>query len=177
MIRLPYAKIENATDPEHETLSSVYFDKQHSRLVATDGIILVAIPVESEDEDVSGCISPQAITIARKIHGTLRLHEKEIIIESKQGTFHCQRSGEYPSIESVLSQIDSGKDQAVISLDAKRLLRLTKALLDPAAWECGVTLHIRGETEPILVNPYVGCLHRKACRHNRFGVIMPMERE
>ena len=179
MIRLPSAKIENAVDPNHERIADVYFDRENSRLIATDGIGMVVIPVEPADEDVGGRIPVWAIKVARTMGGRLGLHcEDKLTIKSdRHGTVHGKRPTlDFPSIDRVMSQIDAGEERATISLSANRLLELAEALLDdnPLWGDYGVTLHIRGEKEPILVKPHVG-RHSGHGDDGRFGVLMPLE--
>jgi hypothetical protein len=170
MIRLPKARIENAAEPNNERLADVYFDKENSRLVATDGIGMVVIPVESEDEDVGGRIPLWAIKVARTVRGMLGLRDRDkVIIESRRGTFDGERpTPGFPSTDRVMSQIEAIEERAVISLDAERLFRLAEALL--VDFDHGVTLHIGGPREPILVKPYA----KHHSDDGRFGALMPL---
>jgi hypothetical protein len=137
---------------------------------------MVVIPVESGDEDVSGRIPLWAIKVARAMHGTLGLRcgGKLVIESARRGTAHGKRPVlDFPSIDRVMSQIDNGKDQAVISLDARKLLQLVEALLDSGEWRSGVALHVRGPRAPILVRPHIG--PHSSEQDGRFAVLMPLE--
>jgi hypothetical protein len=65
------AKIELiiCKDETRPHLTSAYLDTETSSLVATDGGRLVQVPVELEDGDVSGLITPDALKEARKQAG------------------------------------------------------------------------------------------------------------
>jgi len=156
MIRLPRAKIENAVGLDDERTADVFFEKENSRLIATDGIGMVVIPVESDYKDISGRIPVWAIRVARLVGGTLGLScVDKLVISANRGIFCGKRPVlDFPAIDRVISLIDSGKDQAIISLDARKLLQLAEALSDSGEWHC-VTLHVRGPREPILVKPDV----------------------
>ena len=173
MIRLPFAKIELATGMEHSALANVYFDKEGGNLVASDGFILVVIPVEFEEEDVSGVIVPEALLAARENQGNLRLCRHETVV----GEESYDRSDDYPDVNVVVAKVlEEESESTVVSLDAHRLLNLARALLDDPKYDVyGVTLEIRSKNEPILVRPYVrggGLYHDK-----RFGILMPMVME
>ena len=168
-MKLPIAKIEDMIEPDHDALSSVYFDKEHGELIASDGFGMVAIPVDSGDDDVSGCIPTEAIKFARKRRIDVTLHDPmRAEIRMDNGYLWQKRHEGYPeSARRIISDVLAGeKDCVIISLDAKRLVQLAEALLDEPS-NC-VVLKIRGEGEPVLIRPYYDS------SDSRFGIIMPL---
>ena len=62
-------KIEKAvsTDSMRENLQNVFVSRHHA--MATDGKILAIVPVQTDKEDESGWITPDALKHARKVSG------------------------------------------------------------------------------------------------------------
>lgn len=172
-MRLPIAKIEDMTEPDHDALSNVYFDKEHGELIASDGFGMVVIPVGSGDKDVSGCIPSGVIQVAREHGASVELHDStKARVKIKEGALWQRRHEGYSeNARERISEILAGEDNCtIISLDAERLVRLAKALLDGARHgDCRITLKIHGEEEPILIRPYYDKVW-----DSRFGIIMPL---
>lgn len=169
-MKLPVAKIEDITEPDHDALSNVYFDKEHNELIAADGFSMVVIPVDSKDEDISGCVSTEVIEFARKYGVDVRLYATRAEAQTSEGMLWQKRHEGYPeSVRRIISDVLVGEDDCtVISLDVGRLIHLAEALLD-RSHDCRITLKIHGEEEPVLVRPYYDKVW-----DSRFGIIMPL---
>jgi len=79
LITWPWSKIERIPQngADRPVLGDVYFEAGEDGeglLVAADGFILAAIPVEQESEDVTGHIPLEAIKRGRKHYKSSRLH-------------------------------------------------------------------------------------------------------
>lgn len=177
-ITLPSACIEEVRALDHDVLSHVYFDKEQSRLIATDGFSLVVIPIAvSGDKDISGVIPVQAIEIARKLRGILHLISTKVKVNSSKGSFSCKRpKADFPleSINRIVTEsLELGRS-CIVSLDPQKLFQLAKGLLDESYYgSYAVTLRISGNRDPIIVEPYSSS-SAVSC-DGRFGIIMPME--
>ena len=107
--------------------TQVYLDAEHKRLVATNGNMVVSLPVETHGDDVSGPISPAAIKLARKL-----AKGDQVVIKATSDTLRTidgatmprDLSG-FPPYEKVLTDYKEG---VTISLDAKMLYDLSQAL-------------------------------------------------
>lgn len=174
MIKLPSAPIEDMVDPDQDSLSNVYFDRIHGRLIAADGFGMVMIPVAHDEKDVSGPIPVEIIKFAREFDVSIGVDEPDRVkIKTPRIDFQQPRCPEYPNVERITSKALAHEEKRiVVSLDASRLLQIARALLDEAPYDIyGVTLEItEGGMDPIIVKPYV------PSGDERFGILMPMAR-
>lgn len=173
-MRLPIAKIENVTGPDHDVLSNVYFDKEHSELIASDEFTMVVIPVDSGKEDVSGCIPVGVVEFAHRHHVDIKLHDSERAeVQMAKGILWQKRHEGYPkdTMRRIISDVLASEDDCVVvSLDVNQLVRLAEALLDESCRDdCRITLKIRGGKEPVLVRPFYN-----EVQDGRLGIIMPL---
>jgi len=71
-------------DQCREVITNVQLDKENNCLVATDGKVLAIVPVETDTEDISGPISPEAFKSARKGISKKQKEDAEINIVCEQ---------------------------------------------------------------------------------------------
>ena len=149
-------------------LSEPYLDTENSLIVATDGHILAACPVELDDSDTSGHISNEAIKAALKSSPVKSRSAKTANIKANGSleldngaTYPRKDLGQFPDYKRIIP--DTSKAEMVISLDAKLLKDLADAINTPGS--SIVTLHIKDNTTAF----YVDSDALSDC----YGVIMP----
>jgi hypothetical protein len=149
----PKAKPELAcsTDPTRHNLHYVYLDTDSSRLVATNGHVLIAEPVVLTREDKAGRVPAAALEAARKAvpkyetHAQLTLNDHAVVPDGP--TFPRPDGTTYVDWQRVLPV---GDVQFTVSFDAKLLLQLVKAA-GTTGKTAQVTLLVRGPLDPIEV--------------------------
>jgi DNA polymerase III sliding clamp (beta) subunit (PCNA family) len=126
-------KVCEHKDSLRTALTGVYFDKQRSQLVATDGHVLAISPVEDCKDDHS-CIIPAkaysetlktktpCITTLSSIPKDIRAMQKDSI------EIYKPIKEQYPRYEMVLPK--EGKPLFKLGLNAKLLYKLSQALGD-----------------------------------------------
>ena len=102
-------------------------DLAEPRLVATDGVALVVVPVETDSEDKAGLIPATALRAARKInpeaeHLFLRVNGKVEIPEAL--TLFDRPVGTFPLWREIVPKNHTAR----ITLDINRLMSLAQAL-------------------------------------------------
>jgi hypothetical protein len=122
-------------DNPKRCISGVYHDKTQKRLCATDGKMLVSIPVEENQDDAEGFIPPEAIKGGRdnrNPEATLEVHENTVAWTNKKGQRMEDRliEGTFPKYENHLRPLLPKKTQqlVVLRLDPSLLFRLVQAL-------------------------------------------------
>jgi hypothetical protein len=158
-------KIEKAVsaDASRESLQNVFISRRHA--MATDGKILAIVPVQCEEDDEIGWLTPEALKHARKVCGK-GLESVHIGLNGAQilpdGTV-MKRPDEHkpPKIVHLLRRAQQGKYYR-IGINASCLKSLADALgTDELVLECGQP------AEAVMVTP----LHREdGC----LGLIMPI---
>ena len=133
-------------------IQNPHLDAEKSILWATNGHIAARIPVETLETDVSGSISLESITYAATIasagktipeiaaNGSLDIGE----------TSFTRPEGKFPNAEKIYQEAVSKEPQIKISFNAGLLHDLAAALSNKGKAD-GVTLHINGPEEAILV--------------------------
>lgn len=108
-----------------ESISEPYFDADKKVIVATDGKVMVLLPVDNSENDVSGHIPIEAISQAQKQSGIL-MSEKTITVDTKGVKTEYPRPdlGSFPQFESVTIPADKSKKVVAFKID----LRLLKAV-------------------------------------------------
>jgi len=171
-MKLPNTKIEvvAAKDKTRPVLSNVHLDVEHKRLVATNGHSLAVNPVEVDDQDTSGPISPEAIKLARKsgrkwadrhilANGDLRVPLAGVSLDRPED------EREYPDFDQIVPRVDAENTPASIALDAKLLYELSQAICEDGN---RVILWINPVKHgPIYVKP-------ATVSSENYGVIMPV---
>lgn len=122
-------------DEARFSLNRIYHDKAASKIVATDGHRLVALPVTENEHDDAGFISKDAFVAARKAKPVgdapaLTIVGEKLSIPSAAQTFDCSADGmTFPEYQRVLPNFAIGdRNVATITLNAKYLLEIAQAL-------------------------------------------------
>lgn len=159
-------KIESAssTDVSRYILNSVRIEKtsvtpdgRQAQAIATDGKIMAMVPVQLEDGDKEEAIvSPKAFATARKACGKLADARIELNGSAKVTSVEGEQSfgyieGNYPNWKQV--QPGDYKDSLKVSLDAKLLFNLWKAIGGESASNNRINLEIdtKNDMNPIKV--------------------------
>jgi len=170
-MQMPNRHIYKATSgPKdyREMLTEPYLDTEKSLIVATNGHILAACPVELDEDDTSGVVSTEAIKAAIKTSPVKRRQDKTANVKANGSleldngtTYPREEKGPFPQYERVIP--DKDKAEMVISFDAKLLKALADAINTPGT--SIVTLHIQDNNSAF----YVDSDSLSEC----YGVIMP----
>lgn len=176
-------KIDNALKPElvcskdatRPILQQAYL--KGDRLVATNGRSLAVIPVEREDGDTDGFISPAALKAARKLakrRDAVSIKANGCLALADGTQLPRTEPGQFPNYEQVIPKTPEESHKITLALDAKMLLDLAQALGSDKVKLC-IT---GGDTvQPILVSPLeqnrFGAALGKA-KEGAFGVLMPI---
>lgn len=152
---------------ENDVLKHFFLEKANEEkgvLNASDGKMLIRIPVDLAPGDTAGAIPVEALLSAKKVgqdgFAEIRLAKKcEIETPDTKQEFSRFNYLKFPNFQKV---IPISKPKAVIAFDVKKL----KAISD-AIYSEGVVLEIRGKEEGIVVRPASGSA--------AFGVLMPIK--
>lgn len=129
-----------STDTLRPSMTGVYYDVDESRLVATDGNIMVTYPVEPGEDDVSCIIPVDAFSknveeIRTSMSNTPEVTPAKITVVTKSGIIMMDSIPErFPSWKSVWPNFEyGGKIQnpvplETIKFDAHIIGRLTKVI-------------------------------------------------
>lgn len=176
-----------AKDEGRYVLNAVRFEKKCSvvddgpALVATDGKVLVVVPVTSADYDIEGPLPTDLLKQAKARRG-----RDEIVVEARNGkasavtskgdTLRMDRpvTGDFPRYDKVIPKHTSGWLR--VALNPKLLLRLAQGLgseevvhmrIQIPEGKGGQLLPEKGVSAPILVSPAQE-------GPDSIGVLMPM---
>ena len=148
-------KIESAssTDVSRYILNSVRVEKtgEQAQAIATDGRILAIVPVQLEDGDKEEVIvSPKAFATARKAGGKfaearIELNGSAKVTNGIEDQSFGYIEGNYPNWKQVLP--GDYKKSLKVSLDAKLLLNLWKAIGGEAASNNRINLEIDTQSD------------------------------
>jgi hypothetical protein len=137
------------SDGERLNLSAPYLDVNLRRVVATDGRMLVAVPVEVEPRDASGFIGPSQLDIARD----------------------RQPRGTFPDWTAIVPPFREGQDGTVtIGLSAALLSSLADALGCDGRRQVALTWKPDEPFAPMLVRAAETDAHPDA-----LGLLMPVK--
>ena len=170
-MKMPNRNISKATAGPRQfrrVMEEPYLDTENSLIVATDGHILAACPVELDEGDTSGNVSSEAIKAALKSSPVKSRSAKTANIKANGSleldngaTYPRENLGQFPDYKRIIPDLD--KAEMVISLDAKLLKDLADAINTPGS--SIVTLHIKDNATAF----YVDSDALSDC----YGVIMP----
>ena len=135
-----------------ESIQNPYLDADKKLLYATNGHILTRIPVETSETDVSGYVTLDAIKYAAAI-GKASNVPAEISVNGSLdiGNTSFERPQHtFPDAERIYQETVDKDPQTKISFNARLLYELAAALSDNGKAD-GITLHINGSNEAILV--------------------------
>lgn len=161
-----------SSDEAREVLANVHFDAQKRCMVATDGHVLVKVPVDCvDDHDTTGPIPVAALKAANK-HGGKReplatMHANGSVMLASGVTMPRPEDIVFPDWERVIPT-DFGQQSVTFTINADLLARIQKAL-----GSNGVTLTVRVDGDgmaPILVKPNDAISKADGA----LGVLMPM---
>jgi DNA polymerase III sliding clamp (beta) subunit (PCNA family) len=177
-MKIPVAcKIELCASKDETRLCLVnpYFDKAANAIIATQGMSMAIVPVESDESDVSGFVSPTALAMARKqarkgeggaeiyLNGSQLLADKTVLVRPSE-----ESNGRFPNWQQVVPKMESEAYGTIrIGLNAKLLWELAQAI----GSEC-VCLSIKDANSPLIVTPSGGS-KPVACRDAK-GILMPL---
>ena len=144
-------KIELVASKDSTRLALINPYLQGSKLIASDGHRLVAIPVEREEGDSDGPIDCSAFKLSRKTSSGEKLSKISengcLKVHTKDGEITMQRSFKdinFPNWQKVLPAIDRGGIK--ISFNAEYLYEIAEALGTKT-----VTIEVLDATSPIVV--------------------------
>ena len=162
------SKVTSKPADYRDYLSEPYLDIDASIVVATNGHILAACPVELDECDTSGHVSNEGIKAAikaspvrKKVDKTANIRANGSLELDSGATYPRENIGTFPDYKRVIP--DKSKAEMVISLDAKLLKELADAICTPGS--SIVTLHIKDNRDAF----YVDSDKASDC----YGVIMP----
>lgn len=157
-------------DEDRFNLTDPYLDVEHEKLVATDGYRLVAVPVEIDEDDVSGYVSRELLQVGR------RKSDKKVGLVDIRKRIDLQPHGiEWPVVEArkfpawreVLPPFaEGGPGTITIGLNA----RLLKGIADALGSEGQLALTVKVDqvnSAPIVVRALRGS-------REEVGVLMPV---
>lgn len=143
-------------------LHHMSFDAAKGTITATTGQMLAVVPVETEEGDVSGAVTIEALKAARKAKASLGLNGSQHIAGG--ASFPRPTDINFPPYEYVIPSF-AGVETVSISFDPALLMALAKAI-GCGGKKLGVTLTFNAKEPlaPIRID------------HDgeAFGVLMPM---
>jgi hypothetical protein len=161
-------------DAFRTALTQPYFDADRSRLLATDGHVLAAIPVTKSSDDEKSCfISGKALHEGRKY--VKRWEPVEVLhgcsLPNGLTLPSPDQSEKFPEVDQVIPRFKYGDEgTCTITFDADLLRLLTQALGTSKVcltWQVDEAAPHRSPMTPILVTP-------NESGAKELGVLMPM---
>lgn len=118
-----------------QNLQNVWVDTLERRAVATDGHILAVVPVEPDEGDTTGYLSPEALKAGRKDYkDACILYPDADHITVGSTKYERPNPGEFPRYHQVFPEYKPQSETAhqegmrTVCLNAELLLRIQKAL-------------------------------------------------
>ncbi len=152
-------------DPERFQLHDPYLDVKEGRLFATDGAMLVSLPVETDVDERSRYIAAPLCKVARQLGDKLAL--AEIVgdeIRPSGVLWPLEDMGKkFPPVTEVIPKFRPGDPGTItIGIDARRLRKLADAIgaegqvwitkeLDPSATNGPVLVTLEGDVDEFAV--------------------------
>lgn len=178
-MKFPSNKIESAvsTDESRYAWNAVKLDLGAKKLIATDGHILAAVPVQVEAGELANSVligtdaikSIRAIAKRTKYDPDLSFPEGKVVIQNHtERAEHAQVEGDFPQWEKVVPEVTG---PPTISFDVNLLVRLADAIRSNQSNRPGtkhVSLWIRSTSDPIVVKSTA------AEDSEAIGVLMPV---
>jgi len=158
-------KIEKcvSTDPSRTNLNNIYISRRHA--MATNGRILAIIPVQVQEDDETGWLSPEALKHARKVSAK-GLDSVQIVLNGAQvlpdGTIMHRPEGENPPHTFRILRDAHSNRKYRIGINAHYLKDLSDALGNEE-----LILEIGDPNSAVLVRP----VHPES---GTLGLIMPI---
>lgn len=117
-MKLPKTKFEKAVNPKEvrSYIADAHFDGK--RLLATNGHIMVVIPVEAEEGDVAGPVPSEAVKQARTAKVDSIVLDKDKVVAGGV-IFPRENKGKYPDVDQVIKGAASGTSKPDLVLNAK----------------------------------------------------------
>jgi hypothetical protein len=174
--KLKVEKVVSKVSDTRQYLHQPHLDVANKCLVATNGKILVRIPVEVSPEDTSGPIPLEAIADARtrKMETAEIVSNGDVSLMAPGGELRAtytrpDPTGKYPEYETVIPGADA-EPVFSVALNSRLLWELTQALLVTTG---------RGKGEPVVRLDFTDRNSAVSVRGNTYkegdpdGVIMP----
>ena len=157
-MKLPNNKIEACVSQGKGRYSTdtVKLDVAAKKLVATDGHILAAVPVQIDETDHSGLLGVHVVKAVRnmakreKFNPTVSVNGSINVIGVNEKAEYATAEGTFPNWENAIPKV---KGKPTISFDVNLLVRLADALRSGAGTKGvkHVSLWIRNDVDAILV--------------------------
>lgn len=171
----PACKLETvcSKDPFRYVLAEPYLDlkdKGDPKVVATNGVSLVVMPVTVHDDETEGVIPIPALKLSRTLG---RKSGNEGTIWAINGTAKCVNDQTFPRADVVYPNwrevLPEKRSEGIrFSLDARELLKIADALGTPT-----VTLVLRRDDPSLGVAKVLPCSLRPAENNKAFAVPEP----
>ena len=158
-------KIEKcvSTDPSRTNLQNIYVSRRHA--MSTNGRFLAIVPVQVQEDDETGWLSPEALKHARKVSAK-GLDSVQIVLNGAQvlpdGTTMSRPEGENPPHTFRILKDAHSNRKYRIGVNAHYLKNLSDALGNEE-----LILEIGDPNSAILVRPVHG-------EQGTVGLIMPI---
>ena len=171
--------------PTRYAFNCAQYNPEENTLTATDGRMLVRVPVESSENaapdsyEGTSLIPREALTLARKGPKTfpslIDVNHDNLVITNLTGTqstlVHVQDMAEFPKVEAVIASaqdIKSVETESRVTVNSEYLLKIIKALGTPDALEIVLSPTSHGPIRLQVLNKAQG----KYTLDGAFGVLM-----
>ena len=170
-MKLPKTKFEKAVNTKEvrSYIADAHFDGK--RLLATDGHIMLVIPVEVDDGDVAGPVPAEAVKQARRSKADDIFLAKDKVITGGV-TFPRENKGKYPDVDQVIKGAHDGVGKPDLTLNAKLMHDLALGLCSDTKYPIIKVWFKRDEKGEIDKNSPLRFESAKGS-DDGFGLIMP----
>lgn len=162
-------------------MTAVHLDTEIKRLIATDGHMLVSVPIETQEHDTTGPVPVEAFkrarTLATKSDPEVQIQANGSIVMRDGGTMPREDVGKFPDFNQVMPSFGPYEAGTMtVSFNPALLMELVKAI--GIEKTCGIRLTFKvdsslptsGDLGPLLIES-------NDSNNKAIGVLMPMRDE
>jgi len=165
-----------STSPTRLPLTAAHLNKEKGLLIATNGIALISMPVQTGEHDASGYVTKEALKAARKstprgaTHAEMTANGQFIMPDGstlpRPTSDHLR---EFPNTDFITDSAREGDVRFKLRLNAAMLLQLADAMGSEA-----VEIEIRGDSSPLVVLPFSSRGLSNDAPEGTFGILCPI---
>ena len=181
---IPASLLKCVADSSRVAISDVYIDIDRKQAYATDGKVLVAVPIAPDPGEVSGYVSREAIQQAEKSpksqrglvwHGEEVTKVRGIAYPNPHAELPADQRPIFPNIDTVMPKHTT----PVLAVDTSLLCNAGMVLTPDKSLVPSVVLamDITSPVNPLLLRPAKPCVVHNVDWQDAFAILMPIRHD